>query len=143
MFFKIDIQLSFHQKRILYFENGTERERWGCALRSALGEDGRRIADHYQYGDILLGQGSFGKVYKGVSKVSQQDVAIKVLNKKGLTLEDLEYQMNELGILKACHSRYVGAILDFFEDANHMYIVQEFIDGFNLMAFFKGVPRIE
>jgi hypothetical protein len=34
-------------------------------------------------------------------------------------------------------------ILDFFEDANHMYIVQEFINGFNLMAFFKGVPRIE
>jgi serine/threonine protein kinase len=24
-----------------------------------------------------------------------------------------------------------------------MYIVQEFIDGFNLMAFLKAVPRIE
>ena len=66
-----------------------------------------------------------------------------MLDKKGLTLEDLEYQMNELGILKACHSRNIGAILDFFEDANHMYIVQEFIDGFNLLAFLRGVPRIE
>ena len=51
--------------------------------------------------------------------------------------------MSELGILKACRSKHIGAILDFFEDVNHMYIVQEFIDGFNLMAFLKGVPRIE
>ena len=123
MFFKIDIQLSLRQKRILYFENATERERWSCALRSALGDEGRRIADHYEYGEKLLGEGSFGKVYKGVNKVTQQEVAIKVLNKKGLTLEDLEYQMNELGILKACHSRHVGTILDFCEDTNHMYIV--------------------
>ena len=143
VFFKIDIQLSLGQKRILYFDKATEREKWTRALRSALGEEGRRISDHYDYGDKLLGQGSFGKVYKGVNKVTQQEVAIKVLNKKGLTLEDLEYQMNELGILKACHSRHICAILDFFEDANHMYIVQEFIDGFNLMAFYKGVPRIE
>jgi hypothetical protein len=71
LFFKIDIQLSLGQKRILYFENATERERWSCALRSALGEEGRRIADHYEYGDKLLGQGSFGKVYKGVNKENQ------------------------------------------------------------------------
>ena len=65
------------------------------------------------------------------------------MNKKGLTLEDLEYQMNELGILRACRSKHVGAILDFFEDVNRMYIVQELIDGFNLMTFLQGVPRQE
>lgn len=52
--------------------------------------------------------------------------------------------MNEIAILKACHSKHIGAVLDVFEDEAHLYIVQEFIDGFNLADFLKGgVPRIE
>ncbi len=91
VFFKIDIQLSLGQKRILYFDSASERERWSRAIRNAQGDEGRKISEIYQFGDNLLGEGSFGKVYKGVNKVTRFEVAIKVLNKKGLTLEDLEY----------------------------------------------------
>jgi hypothetical protein len=91
VFFKIDIQLSLGQKRILYFDKASEREKWSRAIRNAQGDEGRKINEIYEYGDNLLGEGSFGKVYKGINKTTQLEVAIKVLNKKGLTLEDLEY----------------------------------------------------
>ena len=70
VFFKIDIQLSLGQKRILYFDKAAERRKWSLAFRSALEDEGRRISDHYDYGETLLGEGSFGKVYKGINKVS-------------------------------------------------------------------------
>lgn len=46
---------------------------------------------------------------------------------------ELQQQMSEIGILRALNSPYVAAILDVFEDLEHIYIVQEFIDGSSLM----------
>ncbi len=68
VFFKIDIQLSLGQKRILYFDKASEREKWSRAIRNAQGDEGRKINEIYEYGDNLLGEGSFGKVYKGINK---------------------------------------------------------------------------
>ena len=53
---------------------------------------------------------------EGRCKSSFRRVAIKELNKKGMTEEDLEYQMIELGILKSCFSKNVVEIIDVFEN---------------------------
>jgi serine/threonine protein kinase len=59
--------------------------------------------------------------------MSGRRVAIKELNKKGMNEEELEYQMVELGILKSCFSKNVVEIIDVFEDASVLHIVQEYI----------------
>ena len=46
---------------------------------------------------------------------------------------ELEYQMLETAIIRACESQFVVKMLDEFEDENYIYIVQEFIDGTNLL----------
>ena len=59
-------------------------------------------------------------------------MAIKVLEKKGMSMGDLMYQMNETAILKALDSPYVASIIDVLEDIDHVYIVQELIIGVSL-----------
>jgi serine/threonine protein kinase len=70
-------------------------------------------------------------------------VAIKELNKKGMTEEELEFQMIELGILKSCFSKNVVEIIDVFEDVSVLQIVQEYIEGVDLCTYLKVTQRTE
>jgi serine/threonine protein kinase len=49
--------------------------------------------------------------------------------------KDLSHQMSEIAILQALDSPYIAKILDVFEDAHSIKIVQEFIEGCNLFKF--------
>jgi serine/threonine protein kinase len=57
--------------------------------------------------------------------------------------EELEFQMIELGILKSCFCKYVVEIIDVFEDASVLQIVQEYIDGVDLCTYLKVTQRTE
>jgi hypothetical protein len=70
-------------------------------------------------------------------------VAIKELNKKGMGEEELEYQMTELGILKSCFSKNVVEIIDVFEDASVIRIVQDYIEGVDLCTYIRTTQRTE
>ena len=51
----------------------------------------------YNIDKTCLGSGSYGKVFKGSNKKdSKMEVAIKVINKKGMSEEDVEMIMNEI-----------------------------------------------
>ena len=52
--------------------------------------DAKELKAQYNLGSVLIGQGSFGKVYKGVCKESLKPVAIKILSKVGMSRNDLE-----------------------------------------------------
>ena len=75
--------------------------------------------------------------------MSSRRVAIKELNKKGMGEEELEYQMIELGILKSCFSKNVVEIIDVFEDASVIRIVQEYIEGVDLCTYIRTTQRTE
>ena len=51
--------------------------------------------------------------------------------------------MVEIAIIQACNSDYVVKLLDQFEDEKYFYIVQEFIEGPNLLKHVLNRPRIE
>lgn len=46
----------------------------------------------------LVGEGAYGKVFKGLKVASSEDVAIKIIHKKGLRKEELEAQAAEVEI---------------------------------------------
>lgn len=91
-------------KRVIYFESLSELEIWYNLLTEAQGRNGRKIRDFYEFTHNIIGQGSFGKVFEGICKVTSKRVAIKELSKINMNEEELELQMIELGILKSCFS---------------------------------------
>jgi Protein kinase domain len=67
----------------------------------------------------ILGQGTYGKVYKAFQKTTQKPVAIKQINKKALILEELELQQHEIHLYRTLtDDNYRGTVrlLDVFED---------------------------
>jgi serine/threonine protein kinase len=70
-------------------------------------------------------------------------VAIKTLSKIGIDIEDLEFQMTELGILRSCFCENVVEIIDVFEEHTLVHIVCEFIEGVDLCTYIKSNPRTE
>jgi len=52
--------------------------------------DSKELKNHYNLGSVLIGQGSFGKVFKGVCKQTMRPVAIKILSKAGMPRNELE-----------------------------------------------------
>ncbi len=43
--------------------------------------------------------------------------------------------MNEIDILNVAGSRHVASIIDVFEDSSNIFIVQELIEGMNMLDF--------
>ncbi len=78
---KIELKLSQLFKRVFYVETEREFDNWVTHLKTALNK--QNIYDYYTKGD-LLGQGSFGKVYKGKSRTTDEVVAIKYIDKKAM-----------------------------------------------------------
>jgi len=57
------------------------------------------VTDKYIIGS-KIGEGSFGKVFSAKSLLTQENVAIKLVEKKGLRKDELEQQINEIEILR-------------------------------------------
>jgi calcium-dependent protein kinase len=143
VYFKIVIKLGSMTKRIIFYDKETDRDHWLGLMRECQGDENRVLGDFYHKSDQLLGEGAFGKVYKGASKTTGKQVAIKVLFKRGMEKTDLEQQMFENSILRVAQCPNVAKLLDFFEDAKNLYIVQELIEGTNLFDFITAKPRTE
>jgi serine/threonine protein kinase len=54
-------------------------------------------------------------------------VAVKILSKGKMDNKDLEQQMMEIAIMRACQSEQTGQIFDEFETDETIYIVVELI----------------
>ena len=62
-----------------------------------------------------IGEGSFGKVYKGRRKYTGQIVALKFINKKGKSRKELRSLRLEIDILRELNHPNIILMLDFFE----------------------------
>ncbi|CAK56585.1 unnamed protein product (macronuclear) [Paramecium tetraurelia] len=79
----------------------------------------------------MLGEGSYGQVFKGQDEKTKEWVAIKML-KKAVINED-EYLrdglLNEIKIMGFLQGNNVVKLIDVLETPNNYYIVQEYCDG--------------
>lgn len=64
----------------------SECEQWIIQLSKAIGNT--KISDSYTKSE-LLGQGSFGKVYKGKTMATEEIVAIKYIDKKAMKSHEI------------------------------------------------------
>lgn len=92
-----------------------------------------------------IGEGSFGKVYKGRRKFSGQIVALKFITKRGKSEKDLASLRQEIEILRGLHHENIILLLDSFETAHEICVVTEFAQGelFEILEDDKNLPEPE
>ena len=96
-----------------------------------------KFTDYYELKEVI-GKGKFGVVNLGIHKKTQQQVAVKIINKDSIkTIEDKELVRIEIGILKLCHHPNVVRLLDHLENEDYIFIVTEYIEGGTLGQYFK------
>jgi serine/threonine protein kinase len=74
-----------------------------------------------------LGNGKFGLVRLGIHKETGTKVAVKIMNKKDMTLQDLELVKTEIEILKICQHPNTIKLYDIFENVEFIYISKIYI----------------
>ncbi|ONI17099.1 hypothetical protein PRUPE_3G137600 [Prunus persica] len=77
----------------------------------------------------LVGEGSFGKVYKGRRKYTGQTVAMKFIMKHGKTDKDIHNLRQEIEILRKLKHENIIEMLDSFESPQEFCVVTEFAQG--------------
>ncbi|KAG6737656.1 hypothetical protein POTOM_059184 [Populus tomentosa] len=74
----------------------------------------------------LVGEGSFGKVYKGRRKYTGQTVAMKFIMKHGKSDKDIHNLRQEIEILRKLKHENIIEMLDSFESPQEFCVVTEF-----------------
>ena len=93
----------------------------------------------------LVGEGSFGKVYKARRKFTGETSAIKFISKKGKTERDLRSLRQEIDILRVLKHPNIIAMHDAFETENEFCVVMEYAQGelFEVLEDDRTLPELE
>ncbi|KAL3524521.1 hypothetical protein ACH5RR_017355 [Cinchona calisaya] len=91
----------------------------------------------------LVGEGSFGKVYKGRRKFTGQTVAMKFIPKHGKSDKDIHNLRQEIEILRKLKHENIIEMLDSFESPQEFCVVTEFAQGelFEILEDDKCLPE--
>jgi serine/threonine protein kinase len=105
--------------RHYYVDNLHEYKGWVAAIVKATGY--ADLADIYEVKE-KLGNGKFGLVRLGIHKQTGRKVAIKIMNKKDMSTQDLELVKTEIDTLKICQHPNIIKLYDVFENVQYIYL---------------------
>ena len=93
----------------------------------------------------IIGEGSFGKVFKGRRKHCGQIVALKFIPISGRSPNDLEALRQEINILRTLQHPNIVLMLDYFETDTDIIVVTEFAQGelFEILEDDRSLPEEE
>lgn len=93
----------------------------------------------------MVGQGCFGKVFKGRRKQTGKIVAMKFISKRGKAEKDQENLRHEIGILQRLDHENIILLLDWFETNTDFVVVTQFAYGelFEIFQDDKRLPEAE
>ncbi|NXC32400.1 STK36 kinase, partial [Campylorhamphus procurvoides] len=77
----------------------------------------------------MIGEGSFGRVYKGRRKHSAQVVALKFIPKVGRSDKELKNLQREIEIMRGLHHPNIIQMLDSFETDKEVVVVTDYAEG--------------
>ena len=90
-----------------------------------------------------LGEGTFGKVKLAIHKQTNQEVAIKIFEKKNfISSKDLLYFKNEISILKKLNHPNIIRIYNIIEDDLNYYIIMEYASKGELFKYIVDKKRL-
>ena len=120
--------------RTYYLIDKEDKEKWMETIKKVIGFT--NLFDFYTMKDTL-GKGKFGLVKAAVHKKTNKSVAVKIMSKKEMTVQDVELQRREIEILKMCQHPYIIRLLDIFENQDNIYIVMENLKGGDLFTYLE------
>ncbi|XP_060629352.2 serine/threonine-protein kinase 36 isoform X1 [Anolis sagrei] len=77
----------------------------------------------------MIGEGSFGRVYKGRRKYSTKIVALKFIPKVGRSQKELKNLQREIEIMRGLHHPNIVQMLDSFETDKEVVVVTDYAEG--------------
>lgn len=83
----------------------------------------------YTMTDVVLGTGSYAEVRMALNSKTNEKVAVKIIDKTGLSQKELRGLSKEVDILKALRHKNVVRLHDWYEETDVMYVVMEFVSG--------------
>ena len=123
-----------NKSRSYYFTERSEKERWMLAIKKVIGYS--NVFDFYEIKETL-GKGKFGLVKSAIHKKTRKTVAVKVMSKKSMSVQDVELQRREIEILKMCQHPHIIRLLDIFENQDYIYIIMEQLNGGDLFTYLE------
>ena len=118
---------------VVYFYSNNERKLW---IQNVLEVTGfRKISDYYELKEEC-GKGKFGVVKRAKCLLSGQIVAVKEMEKKGMSVGEQLQCRREIEALKMCQDPSFVKLIDIFEDELVIYIVMEYLVGGDLFDYF-------
>jgi 5'-AMP-activated protein kinase catalytic alpha subunit len=98
---------------------------------------------HYAVGKTI-GEGTFGKVKKGIHKLTGVPVAIKILEKnKIVDLADVERVKREIHILIRIDHPNVIRLYEVIDSPKHIFLIMEFAPGGELFDHIVACGRVK
>ena len=90
-----------------------------------------------------LGEGNFSIVKLATHSLTEENVAIKIIDKTRFTkVEDKERINRELSILKKIHHNNIVKLYTIIESQCTIFIVQEYLEGKELLDYINSKGRI-
>jgi len=120
--------------RTYYLLSKEDKEKWINAIKKVIGYS--NLFDFYEIKETL-GKGKFGLVKSAIHKKTGKKVAVKVMSKKEMSVQDVELQRREIEILKMCQHPHIIRLLDIFENQDYIYIVMENLSGGDLFSYLE------
>lgn len=107
-----------------------------------IGEDGTTTVGNYKLGRDL-GKGTFGKVRVGTHLLTDEKVAVKILEKdKIVDTNDVDRVSREIHILKVLRHPVVVQLYEIIESENELFMIMEYARGGELFEFIVSHKRV-
>eukprot|EP01102_Stenamoeba_stenopodia_P011313 TRINITY_DN345_c1_g6_i2.p1 TRINITY_DN345_c1_g6~~TRINITY_DN345_c1_g6_i2.p1 ORF type:complete len:625 (-),score=107.10 TRINITY_DN345_c1_g6_i2:199-2073(-) len=95
-----------------------------------------KVVKGYTIGDGL-GQGAYGKVFRGLNLKTGEVVAIKQIDKHLIAPEDWPLVLQELNLLQHLTNPNIVQFIDYHETNDFLYFILEFVEGGSLYSVVK------
>jgi serine/threonine-protein kinase len=103
-------------------------------------ESGQVLQDRYEI-EAEVGRGAFGVVYRALDKVTGEPVAIKVLLPWAAQDAELRHRLKrEAQLVREIRSPHAVRIDEMADDGQRVFIVMEFLDGYELAQIIARGP---
>ena len=132
-FFKFSI-IYPSKERSYYVGSEFEYQNWISFLKAVTGFT--NLTDIYTI-EKELGSGKFGLVKLGTNKLVGNKIAIKILDKKEMEVDDLELVRTEIEILRICQHPNIIHLYDVFENESFYYLIMAYCSGGDLFSYLE------